>query len=57
VDYCSLSLPAHRIPVVYEQRWVSELPQEGGQAIYGDSSAEEVICAVSRDSASATSHQ
>jgi hypothetical protein len=22
---CSLSLPARRIPVVYEQRWVSEL--------------------------------
>jgi hypothetical protein len=27
---CSLSLPARRIPVVYEQRWVSELLEEGG---------------------------
>jgi hypothetical protein len=54
-DRSSLSLPARRIPDVYEQRWFSEL-------LYGKESRPwrfvgDGMRVVSRDSASATNHQ
>jgi hypothetical protein len=52
-DRSSLSLPARRIPVVYEQRWLASYGKESRPwRFVGD-----VMHVVSRDSASPTSHQ